>query len=147
MKSPLTSHRHHRAFTLIELIITLTIIGILTSFLIPSMMSSIALSNQDSTINMASTLDLAKTGYLRKQSTAALAAWAGCTNDEQKYQLIRPYLYAPKDHLGDGTTSTDYTPKGYLFELNDLSEPTTVIRLSDSQIIAGSNAVYTTNTP
>lgn len=125
-----------RAFTLLEMIVIMSIMGIVLVSTVPFYLNSQNKASADSAITHASLIDLAKISFLTKEIDAQ-SLWKDAADDEVRYILIRSYLPFPPEKLGDGSSgSKGYTPQGFRYVLNEISQPTTVIRLSDSKIIA-----------
>jgi prepilin-type N-terminal cleavage/methylation domain-containing protein len=125
-----------RAFTLIEIMVVLAIMAALAGIVGTTAVGWYNNSKDKGAIANASILDLYKQKYLSEQGAVAQTAWVAAADDEARYSLIKGYLTSPPSLLGDGTGSGDYTPKGYLFTLNGLADPTTVTKLSSGAQIA-----------
>lgn len=124
MKS--TSHRSSAAFSLVEVLAAITIIGIITFLAVPN----IVRVKQDGEENLAraraETLNMAIAAYVQAVGTnVAQSNWAGAANDNARYALISPYIAFAETNL------TLFTPNGYTNTLPTTISPlTTKVRLS-----------------
>ncbi|MFH1067363.1 MAG: type II secretion system protein [bacterium] len=130
-----------RAFTLVELMVAFAILGIVGMVVVPQYISTIRHTTDEVAQERADLLDLAKNEYQNGAGRAAFYYWVSATNDEAKYQLLRPYLRKGSPlQLGRGANSNDYTLQGYTYVLNQLTNATTVIRNLDGAAVAGPGA-------
>jgi prepilin-type N-terminal cleavage/methylation domain-containing protein len=133
-----------KGFTLIELLATVCLLGVLATIAVPTYVNNQNKAKVDSAINHAALIDLAKMQYVDDKGTQARSNWTNTTSDEDKYDLLRPYISNPQKNLGNGVTD-GFTPKGFKYTLNGLNDPTTVTRLMDGSVIAG--RLNSNNTP
>jgi prepilin-type N-terminal cleavage/methylation domain-containing protein len=104
MKIPLRP----RGFSLLELLIVITVLGIILFFAFPNIVQVKSDSERELAKARAETLNLAAAAYFQAVGpTAAASAWSG-KSDEQRFLLIRPYIAFPAASLGTFLPSTDY---------------------------------------
>lgn len=141
-----------RGFTLLELLATLTILAIVGAIVVPSYLSSQKKARTDAAISRAAVLDIAKANYLQNKGTDAWDTWDTIETtyaadpdgmNNAKYQELKTFLASSAEPLlGVGGTSAgpnEYTPRGFRYELNGLTDPTTVIDLDGGAVVAGVN--------
>jgi prepilin-type N-terminal cleavage/methylation domain-containing protein len=112
--------RQHRAFSLVEVLAAITIIGIITFLAVPN----IVRVKQDGEDNLAraraEALNMAMAAYVQAVGTnTAQGNWAAAGNDDARYLLIRQYIAFSE------TTRTLYTPNGYTNTLPSAISPLT----------------------
>lgn len=104
-------------FSLIEIVITVAILGVLALVAIPFLGGVREAANDSRVSALCEALDQAKQAY-RLDNAGAAAAWTGAANDEARYTLISPYLPQATATLhGVG----GYIPTGYTVTLNGLT--------------------------
>ena len=104
MKIPLRP----RGFSLLELLIVITVLGVILFFAFPNIVQVKSDSERELAKARAETLNLAAAAYFQAVGpTAAASAWSG-KSDEQRFLLIRPYIAFPAASLGTFLPSTDY---------------------------------------
>jgi len=97
-----------RGFSLLELLIVITVLGVILFFAFPNIVQVKSDSERELAKARAETLNLAAAAYFQAQGpTTASAAWTG-KSDEERYLLIRPYIAFPSPTLGAFLPSTDY---------------------------------------
>jgi type II secretory pathway pseudopilin PulG len=99
MNSSAHPPRRRGGFTVLEVTVVVVMIAIISLLLLPNI-PAIKRSGEDSQMKAkAVQMNTATSNWLQDQSVrTALAAWSGKT-DEQRYELIRPYLQYPADTL------------------------------------------------
>ncbi len=112
------------AFTLVEVLAAVAIIGIITFLAIPNILQIRADSEQSLAISRAEGLNMAMASFVQARGrTAAETAWTG--NDEAKFDLVAPYLSFAQDAL------TNYMPGGYTAAFpGTLTTPLTKVTLT-----------------
>ncbi|MBE2204258.1 MAG: prepilin-type N-terminal cleavage/methylation domain-containing protein [Chthoniobacterales bacterium] len=116
----------HPAFSLVEVLAAITIIGIITFLAVPN----IVRVKQDAEENLAraraEALNMAIAAYVQALGTnTAQSNWSGAGNDSARYLLIAPYIAFAETNL------TAFTPAGYTNTLPTAISPlTTKVRLS-----------------
>jgi len=104
MKSPLSI----RGFSLLELLIVITVLGVILFFAFPNIVQVKSDSERELAKARAEALNLAAAAYFQAQGpTTAATTWTG-KSDEERYLLIRPYIAFPAPTLGAFLPSTDY---------------------------------------
>lgn len=96
------------AFSLVELLVVITVLGVILFFAFPNIVQVKSDSERELAKARAEALNLAAAAYFQAVGpTAAAAAWAGKT-DEQRYELLMPYIAFPAPTLGQFLPSADY---------------------------------------
>jgi prepilin-type N-terminal cleavage/methylation domain-containing protein len=122
-----------RAFSLVEVLAAITIIGVITFLAIPN----IVRLKQDGEDNLARSraeaANMAIASYVQAKGTnVAQTAWAGASEDT-RYGLISPYIAFAEP------VRTNYIPQGYTFafptNIATLAEKTHVTNTTTSQPI------------
>lgn len=128
--------RYLSGLTLVELLAVLAILVIVVSIIVPNFFSTLRKSRDDNAIQRATVLDISKISFNTDKGKAARVDWTNAVDDNARYQLLKDYLVNPSANLGDGLLKGDYyTPEGYLYTFNDLTNQTTVIRRSDNAVL------------
>ena len=143
----------NRGFTLLELLATLTILAIIGAVVVPSYLSSQKKARTDAAISRAAVLDIAKANYLQNKGTDAWDIWDTIETtyaadpdgmNNAKYQELKPFLSSAAEPIlgvgGDTAGPNEYTPRGFKYELNGLTDQTTVIDLDGGGVVAGLGA-------
>lgn len=95
-------------FSLVELLIVITVLGVILYFAFPNIVQVKSDSERELAKARAEALNLAAAAYFQAVGpTAAAVAWAGKT-DEQRYELLMPYIAFPAPSLSQFLPSTDY---------------------------------------
>lgn len=96
-----------RAFSLVEVLAAVGIIGIIAFLAIPNIVAIKQDSERNLAISRAEALNMAVVSYIQSNGKSAVAStWAG-KNDQGRYALLIPYLsFAP-------STLVEFTPNGY----------------------------------
>ena len=103
-----TSHSPLRAFSLVEVLAAIAIIGIITFLAIPNIVRIKEDGEQSLAIARAEALNMAMASFVQANgSAAAAAAWSSAADHEARYGLLTPYMaFAPN-------TLSAYMPGGY----------------------------------
>jgi len=120
-----------RAFSLVEVLAAVALIGILVFLALPNIVQVKTDSETHLAVARAEALNLAMASYVQSVgSTSASSSWSGAANDQARYVLVSPYLaYAP-------TNLTDYMPAGYTATL-----PTSVVPLTKAGLLKSSTPI------
>lgn len=97
-----------RGFSLVELLVVITVLGVILYFAFPNIVQVKSDSERELAKARAEALNLAAAAYFQAvgPSTAA-AAWTSKT-DEERYELLMPYIAFPAPTLGAFLPSSDY---------------------------------------
>lgn len=100
-----------RAFSLVEVLAAVSIIGIIAFLAIPNIIAIKQDSERNLAISRAEAVNMAIVSYIQSNGKSAVApGWAGL-NAQQRYTLLIPYLsFAPAN-------LTDFIPNGYSITL------------------------------
>lgn len=114
-----------RGFTLVELMVVVTIIAILAVGVVPRFARSQSTAGERLAVAQSLALDAAKIEYMTSTGDSAIEAWLNAANDDARYALIRTYLHDPNA----APSLSAYAPRGYTFAFSgsSLSEPTRVL--------------------
>lgn len=113
---------HRRAFSLVEVLAAVGIIGIIAFLAIPNIVAIKSDSERNLAISRAEALNMAVVSYIQANGRENVsAAWAAADN-QNRYSVLIPYLsFAP-------ATIAEYSPNGYSITLpadvNNLSKST-----------------------
>lgn len=110
-----------RAFSLVEVLAAVAIIGIIVFLALPNVIQAKLDAEEQMVITRAEALNMAISSYITANGRSLAGGnWTG--DSAAKYLLIRGYMaYAP-------TSLADYQPNGYVFSLNTLDQKVTVTR-------------------
>jgi prepilin-type N-terminal cleavage/methylation domain-containing protein len=106
--------RHHRAFSLVEVLAAVTIIGVITFLAIPNIVQ-VKRDSEDSLARArADALNLAAATFFQAVGEDAAATnWSAAGDAAAQYQLLTPYLsFAP-------ATLGEYMPSGYEIDFDE----------------------------
>ena len=114
------------AFSLVELLATVAIIGIITFMAVPQVTQMRADAERNLAISRAESLNLAVASMIQiRGRTQASLDWAG-KDDNGHYQLIMPYLsYAE-------STLAAYLPSGWDIDFPSVLDPLQKVVLKDA---------------
>tara|TARA_R110000850_G_scaffold185992_9_gene311926 strand:+ start:1566 stop:1961 length:396 start_codon:yes stop_codon:yes gene_type:complete len=117
MNSPTPANR---AFSLVEVLAAVGIIGIIAFLAIPNIIAIKQDSERNLAISRAEAINMATVSYIQSNGRANVATGWTPLADQQRYSLLVPYLsFAP-------INLADYTPNGYSIvlplDLNALSK-------------------------
>ena len=97
------------AFSLAELLVVITVLGVILFFAFPNIVQVKSDSEKDLARARAETLNLAAAAYFQAVGTnVAGISWSSKTA-EQRYQLITPYIAFPATSLSNFLPSSDYS--------------------------------------
>jgi len=110
MKPPSTTRRHCcRAFSLVELLVVIAVLGVILFFAFPNIVQVKSDSEKELAKARAEALNLAAASYFQAIGSAAAASnWSG-KSPEQHYDLIKSYLAFPAATLSNFLPSSDYS--------------------------------------
>jgi type II secretory pathway pseudopilin PulG len=119
-KSKIQNPKYHSAFSLVEVLAAVGLIGIITFLALPNIVRIKSDSEESLAIARADAINLSMASYLQAHGQAsAVAGWGATSTPAERYALLAPYLaYAP-------SSFADYMPGGYTITL-----PTALIPLS-----------------
>jgi len=101
------SSKHQRAFSLVEVLAAVSIIGIIAFLAIPNIVAIKQDSERNLAISRAEAMNMAVVSYIQANGKSNVAAGWAALNDQQRYTLLIPYLsFAPANLV-------DFVPKGY----------------------------------
>lgn len=105
----LAKQRFRNGFSLIELLVVIAVLGIILFFAFPNIVQVKSDSEKDLAKARAETLNLAAAAYFQAVgSTTALSNWTSKASDEERYQLLTPYIAFPATSLSNFLPSSDY---------------------------------------
>ena len=115
-----------RGLSLVELLIVITILGIVTFIAIPNVVQVRRDSEDSLAISRAQALNLAAAAMFQARGTnAATTAWQAASSDEVRYGLLKEYLsFAP-------ATFADFKPSGYSFTFDGSMPHRTAVVVSN----------------
>lgn len=120
-----TEGRFSLAFSLVEVLAAIAVIGIITFLAIPNLLRIKEDGERNLAISRAETLNLAMASYLQANGeTAATAGWSAATDTAARYALIDDYVaFAP-------ASLSTYLPAGYSVTLPASLTPLTKATLT-----------------
>ena len=108
----ISSPNKHRAFSLVEVLAAVGIIGIIAFLAIPNIVQIKRDSERNLAISRAEAINMATVSYIQANGKDNVSAGWSPLTDQQRYTLLIPYLsFAPAN-------LTDYTPAGYAINLS-----------------------------
>jgi prepilin-type N-terminal cleavage/methylation domain-containing protein len=118
--------RSNRAFSLVEVLAAVAIIGIIVFLALPNVIQAKRDTEEQMVVTRAEALNIAISSYVTANGRSnAGTNWAAATTDGAKYVLLKPYLaYAPN-------TLSEWQPSGYTFEFTSLEAKVTAKRGTD----------------
>ena len=130
-----TSALRPRAFSLVELLAAVTIVGIMAFFAIPQVTRLRGDAEVNLAISRAESLNLAITSLIqvRGRTQVIVTDWPAATTNDARYTLLRPYLAYSE------TSITLFMPSGYTATLPASLEPLRKATLSSPSAVTGSN--------
>ena len=115
------------AFSLVEVLAAVSIIGIIAFIAIPNIVAIKQDAERNLAISRAEALNMAVASYIQSNGRDLVAPGWATKSNAQRYALLIPYLsFAPN-------TLADYTPAGYSITL-----PTNLNALTKSVLSTGS---------
>ena len=121
-----------KAFTLIELLITLSLVAIICAVIVPNFLTNQKKAKDDNALARSAVLDLAKDAFVQaKGIQQAKTLWAQASNDEARFSLLQSYIGGSSNCLNNSDGNDRFAPIGYDFHLNGLMEQTTVTGAPD----------------
>ncbi len=113
--------RFLRAFSLVEVLAAVAIIGIIVFLALPNVIQAKRDTEEQMVTTRAEALNMAMSSYITANGRSnAGSLWAG--THAAKYDLVKAYMaYAP-------TSLADYQPSGYTFEFGTLEQKVVVKR-------------------
>jgi len=114
-----------RAFSLVEVLAAIAIIGIITFLAIPNLLRIKEDGEKSLAISRAEALNMAMASYLQANGqTSAVQTWTSASSADSRYGLLTPYVsFAP-------ATLADYVPGGYSITLPSSLAPLTKASLT-----------------
>ncbi|WP_050023854.1 prepilin-type N-terminal cleavage/methylation domain-containing protein [Verrucomicrobium sp. BvORR034] len=111
MQSNLSLRRHGQwqpAFSLVEMLAAVAIIGIIAFLAIPNLIKMRGDSERNVAIARAESINMGMATFIQVRGrTQAVADWTAATTDQLKYAKIAPYISFSETNL------TDFIPNGY----------------------------------
>jgi prepilin-type N-terminal cleavage/methylation domain-containing protein len=100
--------RHHFAFSLVEVLAAVALIGVITFLALPNIVRIKQDSEESLAISRAEALNLSMASYIQAHGqTGAATGWSAVSTADGRYALLAPYLaFAPADF-------GEYMPGGY----------------------------------
>ncbi|WP_038162782.1 prepilin-type N-terminal cleavage/methylation domain-containing protein [Verrucomicrobium sp. BvORR106] len=100
--------RLHAAFSLVEMLAAVAIIGIIAFLAIPNLVKMRGDSERNIAIARAESINMGMATFIQVRGrTQAVADWTAATTDQLKYVKIAPYISFSETNL------TDFMPNGY----------------------------------
>jgi prepilin-type N-terminal cleavage/methylation domain-containing protein len=129
-----TLPRSHRGFSMVELLTTVAIIGIIAYMALPRVSTMQQNAERNLAISRAESLNMAVATMMQvKGRTQANLDWTTAANDSGRYAILRSYIgYAE-------TSLALYMPAGYDVDFANSLDPLTKAVLKDS---AGTTIPY-----
>ena len=101
--------RKNRAgFSLVEVLAAVAIIGVITFLALPNIITVRQDAEENLAITRAEAINMAIAAYIQSRGrTNAEAQWFATSNDQQKFDLLGPFLAFAPDNVGE------YMPQDY----------------------------------
>lgn len=127
-----TRHLRQRAFSLVEMMACVSIIGIIAFMAIPSVTRMRSDSERNLAIARAEALNLAQASFIQVRGrTQAALDWTAAGSGDAKYQLLRSYLSYSE------STLTAYLPAGY-----QVTFPSSITSMQKVGLTSPSGLIY-----
>lgn len=111
MNAPTAERTRRRAFSLVEVLAAVGIIGIIAFLAIPNIIAIKQDSERNLAISRAEAVNMAIVSYIQTNGRENVAPGWAAMNNQQRYAVLIPYLsFAPAQ-------ISDYTPGGYTITL------------------------------
>jgi prepilin-type N-terminal cleavage/methylation domain-containing protein len=98
--SSFSSFRRRHGYTLIEMVVVLTVLAIILTLIVPSALRSSNAAQYSLSTSMAATLDGAKNIYYAQAGSSAEANWTANATDDLKYTLLSQSRCLPSSMPG-----------------------------------------------
>jgi prepilin-type N-terminal cleavage/methylation domain-containing protein len=123
-------HKQKSAYTLIELLLTLSVLAVIIAVLVPAYTSGLAYMNGKGAASKGGIIDSAKQMYLGDQGAAALTQWAtvpgGMDPTTYQFSLVQNYL-GPSYRIQTFSAFVANNPRGFSYSFGPtLSSPVRV---------------------
>lgn len=133
-ESPFQPALLRRAFSLVEVLAAITIIGIITFLAIPNLVRIKEDGERSLAISRAEAMNMALAAFVQANGqAAAVTLWGGANDNSSRYTLVKPYLaFAPN-------SVSDYMPGGYSVTLPASINPIEKVGLAgpENQAVSG----------
>lgn len=106
----------NRAFTILEVIASVTIMVIVMGGVTWKIMSLNTYADRSQAIHRAAMLSTAKQAYLREFGLDGENRYKAASSNEEKFNLVKHYL----PYSGSNSSLKGYTPKGFKYHMNAL---------------------------
>ncbi len=121
-----SNSRLRAAFSLVEMLAAVSIIGIISFLAIPNLVRMRGESEKNLAIARCESLNMAMASFVQVRGrTQATQDWANASSTQGKYALISPYLAFSETNL------TDYVPSGYTVTFGNI-DPLQKVTLSST---------------
>lgn len=114
-ESPSWSRRIRRAFSLVEMLASVAIIGVISFLALPNLVKMRSDSERNLAVARCEALNMAMATYIQVRGRVQAASdFAGASTAQAKYALIASYLAFSETNL------TDFIPSGYSVTFNTI---------------------------
>ena len=126
-----TTRKAKKAFSLVEVLAAVAILGIMAFLALPNIVTMKTDSEENLAVARAEAVNMSIASYVQASGrNAATTGWAGAANDQARYDLLTPYLaFAP-------AAFTDYMPSTYTVSL-----PAAIATLSKTGLVGPSGTI------